>query len=187
MTTMSNYFDLNDPSEQWVARVQKTPQFDDIKESIQQELAPKKVPPVFYELLIRELTAPLGKDVGDLLVDAWVKRDEIKAYRNRDRYPNENGYEVIMLDHSFSAKQTQYIQPVINNIKILKKLKFDLVLKLNLKSAVLKIRNGAIEEIRAGSFTGSGEIKFEDVKVLEQETRSVKIPLKFIFEPARPI
>lgn len=186
MTTVNNFFDLNNPSNKWVSKVEETSEFKKLKEEIQKELKGRRLPPAFYELLIRELTEPLGKDVSDVLVEGWKKRQEIQQYRDREKYPNETGYVVTLIDHSLTSKHTYTITPVIYNVR-LRKLKFDLLLKLNLKGAVLKIREAKIRNIRAGSFTGSGEIKFKGVTIAKRETDSITIPLQRDFEEPIPI
>ncbi len=186
MTTQSNFFDLNNPSKKWVSNVLKTPEFKKVQANIQKELKGRQLPPAFYELLIRELTEPLGKGVGDVLVEGWKKRQEILEYRDREKFSNEDGYIVILIDHSLTSKHTHAVQPVINNV-YLPKLKFDVLLKLNLKGVGLKIRDAKIEEIRAGSFTGSGEIKYKSVTLVEKETGAITVPLEIIFDQPKPI
>lgn len=180
MQTINHFFNLHD-SQDWISKVSNSKEFNDIKARIQQELTGFQVPPSFYELVIRQLTDGLNIGVGNLLVGAWRKRQEILQYRDLQKYPPDEAHVVPLIEHTVTSKHTPTIQPVVNNVP-LKEIKFDVFLKLKIKGAMLKIKGGKIMEILVGSCTGSGSIAYAGYAILKKETAPFNFPASMVLE-----
>jgi hypothetical protein len=181
MQTVNHFFNLEEASKEWVPKVAESQEFKEIKAAIRRELKGFQVPPSFYEMLIRQLADGLDVGIGDILVGAWRKRQEIIRYRDTEKYPPDQTNVVPLIEHTVTSKHSPTIQPVINNVP-LKKIKFDIVLKLKLKGVMLKIRGGKIMEILVGSCTGSGSIEYAGYAVLKKETQPFNLPASMKLE-----
>ncbi len=176
MQTINTFFSLQDASQDWVSGVMHSQEFSQVKQSIAQEIKGVPLPPSFYEKMIQELPHSLDIEIKDILVWAWRKRGEIIQYRDQRRYPPGDTHIVPLLEHTVVSKHSPTIQPVINNQELPIKIKFDIVLKLKMKGAMLGIRDGKIMEILVGSCTGSGSIQYAGVVVLEKKTAPYTLP-----------
>lgn len=187
MPTINDFFNLYDTSDDWVSRVKQSQEFALIKERMDQELSGIPVPPSFHELVIRQLTDLLDIDVSRLLIAAWLKRREIVQYRDTEKYPPGNAYVVPLIEHTVTSKHSPSIQPVINNDPLPVKIEFDVVLKLKMEGAMLKILDARIKEILVGSCTGNGAIEYAGFTVLEKETAPFDFPGSIVLKEGVPI
>lgn len=175
MQTINHFFNLHTGSQEWVSKVIKSEEFNQIKKKLAQEIKGYPVPPAFYELLIREVTQALDIEMSDLLLQAWRTRREIDQYRDKKRYPPGESHIVPLLEHTVVSKHSPAIQPVVNNIH-LRKITFDIILKLKLKGAMLKIRDAKIMGVLMGSCSGSGTIEYAGLVILEKKTAPHSFP-----------
>lgn len=175
MQTINTFFSLQDGSQDWISGVTQSQAFAQVKQSIGQEISGFTLPASFYEQMIRELPGALDIEIEDILVWAWRTRREIAQYRDRGKYPPGETHIVPLLEHTVVSRHSPTIQPVINNLE-LPKIKFDIVLKLKMKGAMLGIRDGKIMEILVGSCTGSGSIQYAGATILEKKTAPFTLP-----------
>lgn len=176
MHTIGTFFGLQDGSQDWVSGVMQSQEFAQVKQSINQEIKGFTLPPSFYEKMIQELPGGLYIEIKDILVWAWRKRSEITQYRDRGKYPPGETHIVPLLEHAVVSKHSLTIQPVVNDMELPTKIKFDIVLKLKMKGAMLGIRDGRIMEILVGSCTGSGSIQYAGATILEKKTAPFTLP-----------
>jgi hypothetical protein len=175
MQTISDFFNLHDESAVWVSNVGKSLEFARIKQRMAQEMKGFRVPPSFYELVIRQLADLLNIGMADIFVGAWRKHREIIKYRDSKKYPPGNVYTVPLVEHTITSRHSPTIQPIINNVP-LPKLKFDIVLKLKMNGIILKIWDRKVMEILVGSCSGDGSIEYAGFAVLEKKTAPFTLP-----------
>lgn len=176
MQTIKTFFGLQNGSQDWVSKVAKTQEFARVEQSIAQEIKGIPLPPAFREKIVRELPHTLDIDIKYILVWAWREHAEIAKYQDRRKYPPGESHVVPLLEHTVVSKHSPTIQPVVNGKELPIKLKFDVVLKLKMKGAMLSIRDGKIMEILVGSCIGSGSIQYSGVTILEKETAPYTLP-----------
>lgn len=176
MQTINTFFNLQDASQDWVSGVLHSQEFSQVKQSIAKEVKGVPLTASFYEKMVRELPQSLDIEIKDILVWAWRKRGEIIQYRDKKKYPPGETHLVPLLEHTVISEHSPTIQPVINNVELPTKIKFDIVLKLKIKGAMLGIRDGKIMEILTGSCTGSGSIQYAGIAVLEKKTAPFTLP-----------
>jgi hypothetical protein len=68
-----------------------------------------------------------------------------------------------------------------------KKLTLSVSLNLKLKASLLKVQNGAIREIQAGSCEGKGTIKYGTVVIAEKKLAPIKFPLSIKVPSLSPV
>jgi hypothetical protein len=181
MQTINHFFNLHDRSTDWVSRIVKSQEFSRIKRRMAQELKGFRVPPSFYELVIRQLTDMLDINISYILIQTWCKHREIIQYRDTDKYPPGEVFIVPLIEHTVSSRHSPTIQPIINNVP-LSKIKFDVVLRLKMKGVMLKILDGKITEILIGSCAGNGSIEYAGFAVLEKETAPITFPASIVLK-----
>jgi len=185
MQTLNTFFSTQIESMPWASSITKSQGFSMAKQKIAEELTGTPIPTSFYELLIMKLPQALDIDIGKILVWGWRKQREIVQYRDKDNPPA--GYHTVpLLEHSLVSKHSPTIQPVVNEVR-LAKLKFDVILKLTLKGAVLNIRDGKIMQVTTGACTGSGSIGYAGIAFLERKTSPLVLPGSIDFMDGVPI
>ncbi len=185
MQTLNTFFNTQIGSMQWASSVTQGPEFTQAKLQIAQALTGTPIPASFYERLIMKLTEALDIDLGDILVWGWRKQREIVLFRDKENPPS-GSHTVPLLEHTLVSKHSPTIQPVINEVR-LARLKFDIILKLKLKGAILAIRDGKIMEVTTGSCTGNGSIEYAGIAILEKKTAPFDLPGSIIFKEGIPI
>ncbi|HSF83937.1 MAG TPA: hypothetical protein VLA49_22095 [Anaerolineales bacterium] len=185
MLTLNDFFNTQNGSTEWIAGITGSQEFMQAKTRIAQELTGFQIPPSFYELLIVKLTEALDLDIGNILVWGWRKQREIIQYRDKEN-PPEGSHHVPLLEHTIVSKHSPTIQPVVNEVR-LAKLKFDILLKLKMKGAILIIRDGNIMAIQTGTCTGNGAIAYAGFAILEKKTAPFKLPGSLVFKDGIPI
>ena len=184
MSTVKQFFQMDQESTGWVGNVVQSPEFQKVKQRIAQEVKGVKVTPAFYELLIRQAAELLEFEGADVLVWGWKKRREIIQYRDTKKYPPEKTYLVPLLEHSLTSRHATALEPVLNG-RSLGRIQLDITLRLKLEGAVLKIRNARIEEIRYGNCVGQGDVSYAGVKIIVKETAPFALPRTY--QPSSPI
>lgn len=175
MPTINEFFNMHEESTGWAKRVVNSREFAPVRRQLAQELKGIPRPAGFNEFVVRQLTDALDVDLGLVLVGAWRKHQEIIQYRDREKYPPGAVHLVPLVEHTVSSRQSPTIQPIVNGAP-LRKIKFDVVLRLKMKGAMLKIRDAKITEILTGSCSGKGSIEYSGLAIIERETAPVNFP-----------
>ncbi len=181
MSTLNAFFNLQKESTAWVNSILESPEFAQVKQEMTKELKDFQASLPFYKAMFTKLYDALNVDMGKILIGGWRKYYEIKKYRDMANPPS--GYhEVTLPEHTLESKHSPTIQPVINGVE-LKKIKFDITLKLKFDGANLFIRDGKIMKAMPGTCTGSGTIKYKIIKLFEKKTAQFKLPGTITFDP----
>jgi hypothetical protein len=175
MQTINTFFGTESESTAWVSSVIQSQEFALVKQSLNQEIKGFTPPSTFYERMIGKLTSALDIEIQDILVWSWRKRNEIIQYRDKGKYPPGETQIVPLLEHSVVSKHNPTIKVMVNQ-KEVHKIKFDVLLKLMLKGAMLGIRDGKIMEIMLGSCSGSGSVQYAGLTILERKTAPLNLP-----------
>jgi len=134
-----------------------------------------------YELLLNQLTHAMNIGISDILVSALRKHPEIAQYRDQEKYPPGKNRMIALLEYTVVSKHAPIVQLVLNNVPT-GKLKFDILLKLNMKGSRLTIRDGKILEILPGVCIGSGSLEYEGFPLLERKESPFELPESIHFE-----
>jgi len=181
MQTLNSFFETQKDSPAWVNSIEGSAEFSQAKQAIAQELTGFQVSQSFFELMIMKLCEALDIEVGKLLIQGWRKHQEIIQYRDKPNPPS-GFHEVTLLEHTLVSKHSPTLQPVINQVP-LKKLKFDIIVKLKLDGGKLFIQDGMISKATTGSCTGSGSLEYKGYKILEKNTAKYDLPGSLEFDP----
>ncbi len=186
METLNAFFGTQKESLEWAKGIVQSQEFLQAGQCIAGDLTGFRLPPFFYEYLILKLCTALDIPIGDLLVRGWRKRQEIVQYRDKTTPPG-GSHMVPLVEHTLVSKHAPTLQPVLNGAPLPVKLTFDITLGLGLQGAMLAIRSGKIMEIRTGTCTGSGAIKYKGFAILEKKTAPVALPGTITLKQGIPI
>lgn len=184
MYTINQFFNLSKGSTGWISGVANSAQYGALKQQMTSQMGGFPVPPSFDQMVIRQLADLLEVHMGAILLGAWRKHQEIVQYRDTQRYPAGEVHVVPLLEHTITSRHKPTIQPIINNVP-LPKIKFDVVLRLRLKGAMLKIQAAKITEILLGECLGQGSVEYEGVTLVERQTAPVDLPGSIV--PKNPV
>jgi hypothetical protein len=109
------------------------------------------------------------------LVSSWKKAKELQEALEESRKSPE---EVIVLDlaeHEITNEYHPYVEIRIAGMPLPKKIEFKVQIVTALKGINLKIQDGTITEIQAGSCDFEGKIKYEDLTIAEKKVGPLKL------------
>jgi len=117
----------------------------------------------------------LNFNVIDLLAESWKKYLEISQYGDTKKYGRDETILAPLYEHIIKSKHTPYIQILLKEQEV-GRVEFNLEFSLTLDAFALKIRNGRIWEIQAGSAKGEGSLTFAGITAWREETKPLRFP-----------
>lgn len=136
----------------------------------------------------------LGK-LGELLdigifegvfVKVWNEAKLFRKYLDPDTYPAGETIEVPILEHTVRSTHRPHLEVRLDEV-LIDRIDFEISVTLELKGAILEIRDAKIERIRAGELRGSGEVTCEGLRLLSEKFEPVQLPGSKVFAPAMAI
>ncbi len=172
--TLTGFFGLDDPQKAQAGAAAMAP-----------ELARARgIPPAFRkaaaDAAIVILKDILDTPLSNLLGDAWSTHRAIKSAINA---PPGEVADFTLHEHEIALSRKPSAEIVINGAPTGVTLEFELKLALNIASAVLKIRDGAIVGCEVGKTSGAGSVKCGKVTLVKRETSSLRLPAALTFSP----
>lgn len=111
----------------------------------------------------------------DIFCGAWVRLRELQEYLDTDKHPHDEVSMVPLAKHSIESSHRPSLELHYRGQK-LAELVFDVQLELQMEGFVLKIQDGRIREVEAGSFRGSGTVKCRDQVLATAATPEFRLP-----------
>jgi hypothetical protein len=114
-------------------------------------------------------------ELPDLLVPSWKKARELQEALEQSRKEPE---QVIVLDLSEHIITNEYhpsIEIRIAGVPSPKRIEFTVQILTRLKGINLKIQDGAIVEIQAGSCDFEGKIKYENLTIADKRVGPIEL------------
>ncbi len=117
----------------------------------------------------------LNVKVMSILAGAWAKYELLKRYADRREYPPEEIVLLPLAEHTVKSEHHPYIEILLNGSPV-GKIIFDVIVALKLESFELKLQDGKIKAVTAGTVQGSGEISFYGVTLVKKDFQPVTVP-----------
>lgn len=130
---------------------------------------------ILSQEVFEQLKTLLDVDLGQIILSSWERYRLLSKYGDREAYPPEETILVPMIEHKIQSTHRPSVEILINEAPV-GRLDFDIRLTLKLEGVVLKVRDGRVREIRAGSCRGSGTLRCGDILIKEQKTRKFDLP-----------
>jgi hypothetical protein len=116
----------------------------------------------------------LNVKVIGILAGAWTKYELLKKYADRRDYPPEEIVLLPLAQHTVKSEHHPCIEILLNGSPV-GKITFDVTVSLKLESFELKLQDGKIKAVDAGTVQGSGEISFYGVTLVKKELEPVTV------------
>ncbi len=139
---------------------------------------------VKWRVIAQEITKQIGAvlDVGiadHVLLPVWNKWESLQQYRDSDKYPANESVIVPLVNHGIQSGHAPHIDLLMNGVEI-GRLELNVNVGLGLEGVNLRVQDGRIWQIQAGSCTGSGQLEcaFRGQSIYKIERKSRRFDLK---------
>ena len=113
--------------------------------------------------------------VADLLIGAWQRARDLRAALETTRESDGATVLVPLLAHAISSEHRPYVDVVVEGVP-LARLVFPVKVEFRLEGVVVRVRQGRIAEILAGTVKVKGTVKFGDFVLFEKALAPISIP-----------
>jgi hypothetical protein len=138
-----------------------------------------KVPGMFWSSTRREidnaLHSALSVPISDILAGGWNQYRALAQYRDRSKHPPNEIALVPLKEHTITSSHRPQIEIFLNDRRI-GAIEFEVRLALKIEVAILKIQNGKIKEIEAGSCMGRGTLLCGPAILFDMPSRKIQLP-----------
>jgi len=117
----------------------------------------------------------LDVPVADLLIGAWQRARDLRAALETTRESDSATVLVPLLAHAISSEHRPYVDVVVESVP-LARLVFPVKVEFRLEGVVVRVRQGRIAEILAGTVKVKGTVKFGDFVLFEKAPAPISIP-----------
>ncbi len=131
--------------------------------------------PVALDCVAEKIADLLNIAIPDIMVMAWKKYRILLAYTDSKKYPPGEVSLVPLAEHTISSEHHPFLEILINN-QPFGKIEFHISVSLALESAILKIQDGKIMAVTAGTCKGKGTIECENLLIMEKQTQPISLP-----------
>ena len=125
--------------------------------------------------ILSEAGGLLDVNLLDVFRWAWNKNRELESYRDRAKYPPHETFRVPLAEHTIKSSHKPHLEIRVDGTKK-GQIDFALEIEIALKGMTLEIRDGRIRKIRTGECKARGTFSCEGLKLVERESRALKLP-----------
>lgn len=123
------------------------------------------------EKIIEKAPELLDIKLKDILESAWKKYRQVEQCLEQGKENPEETYLVPLLEHTVVSEHHPKIEISIDEVS-LGKVDFEILLKLELKGLVLKIKGDKIEGVKSGSCKCKGSLACEGIVIFEDNSET---------------
>lgn len=131
----------------------------------------------------KDVSDEIGKEIGtlldvgltDIFLGAWTKYEQLRKYRNAEKYPPDETILVPLSKHVITSIHKPYIEVLVDE-KSIARINFYLRLQLSLEGVVLKVRDGKVWEVKAGTCQGEASLTAGKLPLIEQKSINIGLP-----------
>jgi len=168
--TMREVFDLPKQGE----TDSQPDRWDLVEKQIKKEVKDVKFPAALHDLgpkICELFDVPLP----NILVTSWKKVGGLQALLEKSRNAPEEVMYLELADHAINSEHKPHLEMRIKDLPV-KKIEFVVKLVFNLKAFVVKVQNGAIQEIQTGACEVKGTISYAGQVIAEKKLTPIKLP-----------
>jgi len=136
--------------------------------------------------LARHLAGVLDIGLADVLVGAWNKAFAVRQQIEKSAKSPGKELFLQLAEHKITSAHKPYVA-LMKDGQELGRLPFSVSVEIVLQGAVLRILDGAIQEIQTGRVKGKGIVKCGGAILVEKEIEPVEIPGTISVPPARTV
>jgi hypothetical protein len=174
--TLEQFFDFTEKSiaPEKLSVIDSSDAVSGIREKMSKAHTVAKLPAVRNET-VKKIGDLLNISLPHIMVGAWNKHRMLVKYSDKERYGTDETIMAPLTEHTIKSVHKPYLEIYINDT-LVGKVDFSVTVALTIKGLTLKIRNGKIMEILAGSCVGKGTIKCEGIVILEKKSQAIPLP-----------
>ena len=121
----------------------------------------EQMPKVSYKAVQKEMNAKIGEvlntGIDDVLIASWKKYRGFQEYADPEKHPPGETVLVPLAEHSIQSSHSPHVDLMVRNVE-LGSVHLDVELAIQLEGVLLKIQDGKILAVRAGSCQVSGSL-----------------------------
>jgi len=145
-----------------------------VQERVRKELKDVKLPAKMHDLgpkICELFEVPLP----NILVTSWKKIGTVQAIVEKSKQSPDEVMYLELAQHSINCEQKPHLEMRIKELPA-KKIEFLIKLLFNLKGFVLKVQNGAIQEIQSGACEIKGTVSYAGQVIVEKKLSPINLP-----------
>jgi len=145
-----------------------------VQERVRKELKDVKLPAKMHDLgpkICELFEVPLP----NILVTSWKKIASVQAIVEKSKQSPDEVMYLELAQHSINCEQKPHLEMKIKELSV-KKIEFLVKLLFNLKGFVLKVQNGAIQEIQSGACEVKGTVSYAGQVIVEKKLSPINLP-----------
>ena len=145
-----------------------------VQERVRKELKDVKLPAKMHDLgpkICELFEVPLP----NILVTSWKKIGSVQAIVEKSKQSPDEVMYLELAQHSINCEQKPHLEMRIKELPV-KKIEFLVKLLFNLKGFVLKVQNGAIQEIQSGACEIKGTVSYAGQVIVEKKLSPINLP-----------
>jgi len=145
-----------------------------VQERVRKELKDVKLPAKMHDLgpkICELFEVPLP----NILVTSWKKIGSVQAIIEKSKQSPDEVMYLELAQHSINCEQKPHLEMRIKELPV-KKIEFLVKLLFNLKGFVLKVQNGAIQEIQSGACEIKGTVSYAGQVIVEKKLSPINLP-----------
>lgn len=123
----------------------------------------------------RHLAGMLDISMLDVFLGAWTKAHALRKQLQKSAASPGKDFFLQLAEHEIASKHEPYLA-LVKDGQELGRVTFSVSLEIVIQAAMLRIRDGSIQEIEVGRVKGKGAVKCGKVKILEKEFASISMP-----------
>ena len=186
--TLSQLFRAKEQLKEKAAKLADSDELKTFKEKFAEEAKNVTIPNAFYQKLLEQMLEQVDQllniKVTDILVKTWGEseelQDDLKSEKpekaEKDKDADEEGIDIPLIEHTIMSQHKPSLKLKFGEKADLAELQFTINVEFVVAGVVLKVKEGKITHINIGSCTGKGEVKWDDLQLLELESTLVELP-----------
>jgi hypothetical protein len=152
------------------ARIESSEKIAELKKTISKEKSQLEWADVSGKI-IKKSSELLDIRLKDILESAWVKYSQVEQCIEQAKENPEETYLVPLLNHMVVSDHHPQIEIRIDEV-LFGKVNFEILLKLELKGIILKIKRGKIDGVKVGSCQCKGSLACEGIVLFEDNSET---------------
>jgi hypothetical protein len=125
--------------------------------------------------LAGKLKSLLQIDLSDIFVTAWNKSGTLRQHLEKSAQSPGKEIFLQLAEHKIASTHRPHVSLMKDGVEIAK-VDFEVALELVLQGAVLRLLDGAIQDVQTGRVKGKGSVKCFGAVIVEKEIQPKAIP-----------
>ena len=173
--TVREVFDLPEPG----SPAESSPRWQTLRQWMGEEV--KGIKSAAMPDVAAKIAELLEVPIPGIFVTSWKKSDAIRELLDESRKTPDAIMHLELAEHTINSQHKPHIEIRIKNTTV-KKIEFTLKLLFKLKGFILRIQNGSISEMQAGTCEIKGTLEYQGLAIVEKKLAPINLPARIPLE-----